>query len=505
MTTGMAEANAVRSDAQAIPAWLRRHERLVVACVAAALVVPCIWQRHIESVDLPSHVYNAWLAWLVAHGQISGLKLVHPMTNVLADWILSAGFAAFGPAWAARILCVVAVEGFFWGAFRFASVVSRKNAWVMAPCLAMLSYGFVFYLGFMNFYLATACAMWMLAILWRFSLRRLLAASLLGVVGILGSPLPVAWAVCAIGYAYIARRVAGRGRLALLAAAAGSLIAVHFVLTRVFVCEWSLDQVIGPNGALFLTGVSQFDPFGLKYRLIGLGLLLAWLRLVVERIDRASLALDPLAQVLLLNIFAMAVLPSAIRFPGYAKDLQFIEPRVSFFAVIVLCVWLGAARHGIGITRFSSALALLYFVFLYADARALNRADAEITSLVSQLPPRQRVVASVEDSNAQSDGLFNVLGWACIGRCFDYGNYEPSTRVFRVQVTGPNQVVAPLVDTVLDIKYARHTVTAEEAPLYSVCPSSVPGRRFELRKLEAGERTCSFSLPVTPTLGRLFW
>ena len=93
------------------------RERVLMACVAAALLVPCVWQPHIEAVDLPSHLYNAWLARLIQHGQVSGLKLVHPATNVLADWLLSAGLRAFGPVWAARMVCAIAVEAFFWGRF----------------------------------------------------------------------------------------------------------------------------------------------------------------------------------------------------------------------------------------------------------------------------------------------------------------------------------------------------------------------------------------------------
>ena len=33
------------------------------------LLVPCFWQPRIQSVDLSSHIYNAWLASLIARNQ----------------------------------------------------------------------------------------------------------------------------------------------------------------------------------------------------------------------------------------------------------------------------------------------------------------------------------------------------------------------------------------------------------------------------------------------------
>jgi len=32
-----------------------------MALISGALLVPCFWHSHLQSVDLPSHIYNAWL------------------------------------------------------------------------------------------------------------------------------------------------------------------------------------------------------------------------------------------------------------------------------------------------------------------------------------------------------------------------------------------------------------------------------------------------------------
>ena len=392
------------------------------------------------------------------------------------------------------------------GAFRFTSVVNGKAAWLMAPCLAMLAYGYIFYCGFLNFYLATACAVWILAALWRFSARRAWVAGVIGALGVLAHPLPIVWALCGIGYLYAARALAVRGRTVLLAGSAGGLVAARFVLAKAFDCQWSLHQIGGP-GLMGIPGVDQFVPYGAKYLFLCAGLLLLWSRLFLERIDSAPPTSDPLGQLWLLNLFALFVLPSSILFPWYAEELQFIPERVGFFLMILFCAWLGAAEYRRGIAGLFGALAVIYFLFLFVDGRAINQVDAEIGSLVPGLPPEQRVVSSVNDtSEVRLNGLEHVLGWACIGRCFDYANTEPASRQFRVQVEGPGRVVAATLDTAFAIERGDYVVRKADAPLYSVCPSSVPGRRFELRKLEAGEKVCHVTLAVTPRgLGGLFW
>ena len=81
---------------------------------------------------------------------------------------------------------------FFWGAFHFISAVRGQAAYWLAPWLAILSYGIVFQVGLMNFYLSCGIVFWLFAILWRqrFGWRALWAAPLL-LLSYLAHPLPV--------------------------------------------------------------------------------------------------------------------------------------------------------------------------------------------------------------------------------------------------------------------------------------------------------------------------
>lgn len=61
----------------------------IIATVSVLLLVPCVWQAHIESTDLATHVYNAWLARLIPTQQLPGLWMNHQVTNVVFDYLLT--------------------------------------------------------------------------------------------------------------------------------------------------------------------------------------------------------------------------------------------------------------------------------------------------------------------------------------------------------------------------------------------------------------------------------
>src|ERR1700681_2086094 len=144
-------------------------ERALIVVVALLVLVPCLWQPHIMAGDLSSHLYNAWLAQQIQDGTLRepGLSLAHPVTNVLADWGMEALLGRVGRSGTERIVVGAAVEIFFWGAFLFVAAAAGRRCWAIAPSLAMITYGIIFHMGFLNFYLSTGLSLWVLALLWR--------------------------------------------------------------------------------------------------------------------------------------------------------------------------------------------------------------------------------------------------------------------------------------------------------------------------------------------------
>src|ERR1700738_2755933 len=104
-------------DASALEAaadFLRRFWMQALA-VSAGLLIPCFWHQRIEAGDLGSHVYNAWLAQLIAKGQAPGLYIVRQWHNVLFDVALLRVANLAGLAAAQKIVVSICVSVFFWG------------------------------------------------------------------------------------------------------------------------------------------------------------------------------------------------------------------------------------------------------------------------------------------------------------------------------------------------------------------------------------------------------
>jgi hypothetical protein len=474
-------------------------ELLLTISITALLLIPCVWLDHIEAGDLSSHVYNAWLATEIKSGAVSGLAVVLTWTNTLSDLALEALLRLMGAAWAERVMAGVAVLLFFWGTFCVVTVATGRRPWLLAPCISMLSYGLIFHLGFLNYYVSTGLCLWAIVLLWRPSRRRAVAAVALLVLATMAHVLPVAWAASVLVYLQLSQRVEPRRRIVMPIAGLIALGFLHAALME-FPHRWSLGELASLAGLAGITSVEQVWLYGSKFLLVAVGLLFIWFMLFLERIDQGGFLTDPVAQLWLLHLVAWVLLPSAIQLPQYQHVLAYIPQRISLFGAVFLCITVGGARYGRGITRLSALVATAFFTFLYLDDRAFNAFENEITELVETLPPGQPVVAAIIDTDTRLNAPLHVVDRACIGHCFSYADYEPATAQFRIRVVGPNRVAAATMAVVQEIEDGRHVVTPEEAPLYSLCLCDNAAHRFCLRALQAGERTCSFSLAISPRL-----
>jgi len=472
----------------------------LIAVVALLLLVPCFWQPHTMAGDLPSHLYNAWLAGQIEQGKLPAqLSLAHPMTNVLADWVSEKLLYRLGPSAAERIVAGSAVEIFFWGAFCFVAAAAGQRCWIVAPSLAMIAYGLIFQFGFLNFYISTGLSLWIMALLWRPRIPWCWLAVPLATLALLAHALPLAWALSALLYVYAVRIFPKSKRLLVFLGTACLMILVQFALLGRFPANrWSLRELVSLEATLGLTGTGQFWLYGPEYAIVAGGVLIVWLALFLERLDRRSFLDDPVVHIWGLSVLAFALMPRVIILSQYNAPLGFMHIRISLFIAILLCAVVSGGAHGRSLTRFSGLLASLFFTLMYLDVRSLNRVEADLAGLLSNLPPNSRVAAALLDSASwRLNGLGHAGAMACLGRCFDYGNYEPPTAQFRVRVTGPNNVVTDDSRTVAEIESGRHIVTSREAPLYTVCRPEHGGAIFELRKLGAGEITCLAKLPAT--------
>lgn len=442
-----------------------KREWIRYAAASALVLAPCYWQSRIQAGDLSSHIYNTWLAELIAGGKLPGLTIAHQNTNVLFDLLLDAFWRLAGPDWAQRLAVSAAVLIFVWGVFAFASATAERRPWHVLPAIAMLAYGWVFHMGFFNFYLAMGMSCCALALLWHPSAWRCAAAAVILAIAYTAHALPVFWAVGLTAFVWLARQVSDRGRAILPVAGVGLLCVLHIAIGHIFASRWS------PSQLSLSTGADQLWIFDGKYYFLQAGLLLVWgilfVQLVRERSGREVLGSLPF-QLCLLSGAAVAILPSAIALPGYYASLVYIAERMSMSAGVCACALLASIRPR-GIGRYAlPSLAILFFALLFRDERALNQFEDRLTHAVAQLPPQSRVVTPFIDPAVRVNPLAHTIDRACLGRCYSYANYEPSTAAFRIRAVGANPFVVDQYGPSWDLQNGKHVVQAGELPLIRI-------------------------------------
>jgi hypothetical protein len=470
-----------------------RTRKWAILAVSVVIIVPCVWQRRIEAGDLGSHVYNAWLAQLIEKGQAPGLYLVRQWNNVLFDWILLHVANVVGFAAAEKIVVSAGVFIFFWGVFAFVAAASGRPPWFLAPSIAMLAYGYSFNMGFLNYYLSVALACFSLALLWRGrGLERFLGLGIVPFV-LLAHPVGFVWLVGTALFLILWTKLPKWWSLAVLPAAVAGLFVVRWYLANraQFPVDWS------DTPFYLLNGADQLVLYGDRY------VWLAWAALLFgiasfffqarsARSDKASLKLLILpAQLYLVAICATALLPEDLRpslHGGWIGVLVFRLTTIS--AIFGLCV-LACLRPKKWQFAGFMVVAMVFFVFLYQDTKALNRMESNAEKLFSGLPYGTSVIPTIgapEDSRVQFIG--HLVDRACIGRCFTYSNYEPSAGQFRVRARKGSTVATDSADDSSDMEGGSYQVQDTDPPLLQIyqCDEADP-TRLCLHKLAVGETT----------------
>ena len=445
----------------------RKHSRawLPILLFSVALLIPCFWQTRIQAADLSSHIYNAWLASRIEQGALPGLWISSQSDNVLFDLILQRLMSRFGPGPAQRIAVSASVLVFGWGAIFFVFAVAGRNWWIAGPSVAMFAHGFIFHMGFFNFYLSLGLCLWYLAIFWNREWHiRILAAPLV-MLAWLAHPLPVVWAAGTAIYVALTEKTLPSRRLWILALGTTAIIAARYVLLHSYRCSWSVNQ------AAFITGANQLALFGTKYLLPLILVLLIWaflLRDLLHRVGASQFISRIPFQLWLLNAAAIFLLPTQVFFPTFARPFGFIAERMSLSAAMLTCCLVVQAPT----TRLAKAVmlsaAVLFFGLLYQDDLELSHLEDRLDAVVAQIPPAQRVITPLFSQSLRSLCFLHDLDRACIGHCFSYANYEPSSRQFRIRARAGNGIVLNEASDVDSITYGGYKVQPRDVPLNMV-------------------------------------
>jgi hypothetical protein len=338
--------------------------------------------------------------------------------------------------------------------------------------------------GFFNFYLSLGLCMWYLAICWGRSWRiHALAAPLL-LLAWIAHPFPVLWATGTALYSMLASRLQPRRRSLLLMLGLILLVAARSILIHRYPHTWSLAQLT------FITGANQVALFGVKYVAPLAGLLLIWAVLfhhLIKRQGIPDLVSSIPFQLWLLNAAAVVLIPDRLLFPQFGRPLGFIAERLSLTAGLMICTVLAAAPS-LRLARVGLvAVAVLFFGLLYTDDRELNHKEDQLDAALSGLPSGQRVIGSLPDQSLRALCFHHDLDRACIGQCFSYANYEPSSRQFRIRARPENGIVLTDYADVDQVARGTYIVLPRDLPLYLVYPCGMNSNDVCSRPLRVGE------------------
>jgi hypothetical protein len=478
---------------QVAPGWqFVRQKKWAILAISIVMITPCLWHRRIEAGDLASHVYNAWLAQLIEKGQAPGLYIVRQWNNVLFDWALLHTANVVGFAAAEKIVVSLCVLIFFWGVFAFVAAVTGQPPWFLTPCIAMLVYGYSFNMGFLNYYLSLGLASFSLALLWRGrELERFLGLILLPFV-LLAHPVGFLWLAGTALYLFLWTKLPSGWKLAAPAAALILLLGIHLYLvhqTR-FPVDWVHDPFF------LMNGVDQLTLYGQRYATLGwvalgFSMLCVVIDLIIRRTDTSfcqSLRLP--AELYVIAVIAVALLPENLRPSISGGWIGLLASRLTAItAIFGLCV-LGSLKPRKWHLAGFGACAIVFFAFLYKDTLVLNRMESSAERLVSTLPFGTRVIATIwapPDSRVSFIG--HIADRACIGHCFSYANYEPSSGQFRIRAHPGSPVVSASDDDTEDMQAGEYEVQDEDLPVMEVFQCDEKDlTKLCIRALASGEK-----------------
>jgi hypothetical protein len=490
--TGKLPGDALPRAEEISPSKIQRKKELgLVLLVSVAMLIPCFWHRHIQAGDLASHVYNAWVAQLVGEGKAPGVYTVWQCQNVLFDLMLLKLGTIFGFVAAEKIAVSVCVLAFFWGVFTLVSVATRKRPWMLVPGLAMLAYGYVFYMGFMNYYLSLGLACFGLAALWHGERRGIIIAAVLAPLVLLAHPLGFLWLVAAGAYRLLWPRMRGWAEWLPPAGAIGIGLAVRWMLARhpEFQPDWPDKPFFQWNGA------DQFWVFRPATRYV----MLAMIVFVV-----AATLLDLLPwrrgegsgkeRRLFPEFYAVAfcltsLLPENLRPDENAGWIGLLVTRLTLISAIFIFCWLGTLQPRKWHFFALAACAAAYFTFVYRDTQLANQLEENAERITRKLQPGTRVIATIFEPSDYRMVTLHVVDRACVAHCFLYSNYEPATKQFRLRVREGSRVVVASPDDSEDMQFGSYEVQDEDLPLKEIYQCEAGDWTILcIRELSAGEK-----------------
>lgn len=307
--------------------------------------------------------------------------------------------------------------------------------------------------------------------------------------------IPVLWAAAVLGYGFVARRLPAARTPWLAAAAIAAVGLVRLYLDSRYRTLTTSQQI------LEMTATDQVWVFGLKYLAVSILLAAFWsfllLRLSHLQGEKALLRSLPFQLCLVMSV-ALYLFPTRIEITAYRMALTFITERMTLPFGFLVCLLLVEAQPLPWQKWGFAALCALFFSFVYADTRALDRWEREARRAVEGVPPGQRLVSAIHDPMSRALVWPHALERACIGRCYSVQNYEPGSAAFQVRSLRENRIVMHRPADAASVTAGSYVVEESDLPLSQLIPCE--GARLCVVPLRAGETVKAQDLAILPLL-----
>jgi len=471
---------------------MSRENWMKVLTASGLLLAPCFWHQALVAGDFGSHLYNAWLVQLTKSGQAPGLWISAQRTNVLFDWMLE-GLGSFLPIHlAGRVAVYITVLTFFWGAFSFVSVARGRAAWVIAPLLAMVAFGWSFQIGFSNYYLSLGLAFIGISLFWTQRGWRRIAPLVLSPIIAIAHPFGLAWFVGAVAIIVIEEVWPGRLYFSTMAGL-GILGGAGWYLRHHYRVEPA------PHSAIFWNGLDQILLARLYLipvaGLAGLALF-AVISIIRDPKGRETEAVSPAKTLILLELYVLVkacilLVPDAIYTHQISVPLRAITPRTTSISAVLLCGLIACATQKRWHFPVSLGISVVFFALLYHDTGTLSGMEVEIQQLVQTVPAGERVLFTIHQPRNYRFSGGHIVDEVCIGHCFSYGNYEAPSNAFRVRALTGNRIVMSRLEQIEAVELGEYTVQPEDLPIQLVYQCGPKWTDLCIRALQAGEKSGS--------------
>jgi hypothetical protein len=364
----------------------------------------------------------------------------------------------------------------------------------------MLAYGYSFNMGFMNYCLSLGLACFAMAILWRARGSDWIVGALLAFFAMLAHPIGFLWMIGTLAYVRARAKLPGWWKLALPLAAASGFATIYWYVSHrpSLLADW--DR--GPF--YFYNGADQLALYGQRYSyLAGVAFLFGVVCVAVDlysrrRDDSWWKPFELPFELYAVAFCATALLPENLRPSVNAGWIGVLGSRLTTISAILgLCI-LAALKPRKWQAAGFGVCCLVFFAFLYQDTGWLNQLEANAEKLVENLPAGTRVIVTAQ---APADSRISFVGHAieraCIGHCFSYANYEPSSGEFRVRVRAGSRVAIASTDLGEDMSSGEYELDDSDLPMKQIYQCYAGDlTKLCIRDLAAGETNGRLSIKL---------